>query len=130
MIFCSKHSSSIKVEFFKPRLAWNKSNNSLGVGGTSIELLEELELDELETLLLMLMDELELDASLEDELSLEDKLETLEVVSLEELESLLPLLLKGEFEQAVSTNNAIKGNSFFIFTIYIKRQVKSQLIGL
>ena len=124
------------MEFFKPRLAWNKSNNSLGVGGTSIELLEELllellELEELEALLLLeLDDEPELDASLEDELSLEDKLETLEVVSLEELESLLPLLLKGEFEQAVSTNNAIKGNSFFIFTIYIKRQVKSQLIGL
>ena len=117
--------SSIKVEFFNARLAWNLSNNSLGVGGTSIELLEELELEELETLLLVFIDELELETSLEDVLSLEDMLETLEVVSLEELESLLPLLLKGEFEQAVSTNNVTNGNSFFTVTIYIRPRMLS-----
>ena len=107
------------MEFFNARLAWNKSNNSLGVGGTSIELLEELELEELETLLLVFIDELELETSLEDVLSLEDKLETLEVVSLEELESLLPLLLKTRFEQAVSTKSNNRGNSFFILSVLV-----------
>ena len=76
-----------------------------------MELLLE-ELDELETLLL------ELDDSLED-ISLVDELTTLEVDSLEENESLLPLLLKTEFEQAVSTNNEINGNSFFILSVLI-----------
>ena len=113
------------MEFFNARLAWNKSNNSLGVGGTSIELLEELllkllELEELEALLLLeLDDEPELDDSLEDVLSLDDELETIEVVSLEELETLLPLLLKTGFEQAVSTKSNVRGNSFFILSVFI-----------
>ena len=110
------------MEFFNASFSWNESNNSPGVGGTSIELLEELELDELgtlleedEALLLKLDDELELDISLE-VVSLVDVLATLEVTSLDEDESLLPLLLKTGFEQAVSTNNEINGNSFFILS--------------
>ena len=116
------------MEFFNARLAWNKSNNSLGVGGTSIELLEELllellELEELEALLeedevLLLKLDDELDVSL-DVVSLADELVTLEVTSLDEDEPLLPLLLKIGFEQAVSTNNEINGNSFFILSIFI-----------
>lgn len=116
------------MEFFNARLAWNKSNNSLGVGGTSIELLEELllellELEELEALLeedevLLLKLDDELDVSL-DVVSLADVLVTLEATSLDEDESLLPLLLKVGFEQAVSTNNEINGNSFFILSVLI-----------
>ena len=114
------------MEFFNASSLWNKSNSSLGVGGTTVEpLLEELELYELETLLeadelllLKLDDELTLDTSFE-VLSLVDVLVALEVFSLDEDESLLPLLLKIGFEQAVSTNNEINGNSFFILLIYI-----------
>ena len=120
------------MEFFNASSLWNKSNSSLGVGGTSTELLlEELELDELgtpleedEALLLKLDDELALDTSLE-VLSLVDVLATLEVTSLDEDESLLPLLLKIGFEQAVSTNNESNGNSFFILLIYIRPQMLS-----
>jgi len=109
------------VEFFNASSLWNKSNSSLGVGGTTVELLlEELELDELEALLeadelllLKLDDELALDASLE-VLSLVDVLAALEVTSLDEDESLLPLLLKIGFEQAVSTKSDIRGKSFLI----------------
>ena len=73
-----------------------------------MELLE----DELEILLL------ELDVLL-NVLSLEDVLFILEVDSIDEDWSLLPLLLKIGFEQAVSTNNEINGNSFFISSVLI-----------
>ena len=41
------------------------------------------------------------------------------IISIDEDESLLPLLLKIGFEQAVSTNNGINGNSFFILSVLI-----------
>ena len=115
------------MEFFNASLSWNCSKISLGVGGRT--LLEELEklleeiLEGLEELLELLLEE-ELEEEVEELLTLDSLLEVdeikLEVVStLEVEETLLPLLPKAGFEQAVSTNNEINGNSFFILKVFI-----------
>ena len=115
------------MEFFNASLSWNCSKISLGVGGRTLleeleELLEEI-LEELEELLELLLEE-ELEEEVEELLTLDSLLDveeiTLEVVStLEVEETLLPLLPKAGFEQAVSTNNEINGNSFFILKVFI-----------
>ena len=115
------------MEFFNASLSWNCSKISLGVGGRTLleeleELLEEI-FEELEELLELLLEE-ELEEEVEELLTLDSLLDveeiTLEVVStLEVEETLLPLLPKAGFEQAVSTNNEINGNSFFILKVFI-----------
>ena len=109
------------MEFFNASLSWNCSKISLGVGGRT--LLEELE-KLLEEILELLLEE-ELEEEDEELLTLDSLLDVeeetmLEVVStLEVEETLLPLLPKAGFEQAVSTNNEINGNSFFILKVFI-----------
>ena len=115
------------MEFFNASLSCNCSKISLGVGGRTLleeleELLEEI-FEELEELLELLLEE-ELEEEVEELLTLDSLLDveeiTLEVVStLEVEETLLPLLPKAGFEQAVSTNNEINGNSFFILSVLI-----------
>ena len=111
--------SSIKVEFFKARLAWKLSNNSLGVGGT-ITLLDELELEELELVLVELeVEELAIDEVLEDSLLEVDEISLVLVITLDSLELYSLLLLKAGFEQAVSDISAMIGSIFFILSIFV-----------